>query len=300
MPLFFVISGYLHKQPNSMEAFVSSIRRKTVRLLVPYVSFYFLILTVLKIESNQPLSITLTDITRLLLGGQNLGSGFAPLWFVTVLYLTQLAFSLLLLKVRNGKGVAAVIFSAYVLAYFDSVLSLSGRDIHFIWNADVALLAIGFYSIGYLLKRNKTSFDGRLLVICSLITCTAIGLDALGTIDYSLNMRSSRYNHFILDLLIPVAISVLIIYLSHVLEKSGISKYLGQIGKYSLSIMYLHLTLNIISDHFMPRNFLFVTIIGVTVPILISKYFFETNYVTRFLFLGEVPQRKPRQVTKAV
>lgn len=293
MPLFFVISGYLHKQPDSIGQFLESTRRKIARLFVPYVSFYFLILTILKIESNQALAINLNDLSRLIWGGQRMGSGLAPFWFITVLFLTQISFSLLRLKIKNNKAFFAAIALAYVLSYFDSLLSQSGHDIQFFWNADVVLLAIVFYSVGYLLKSERIAIQWKMVTLCSLITCSAIVFDWLGIIDYSLNMRTSRYDHFLLDILIPVAMCILIIHLSGYLERFSISKYLAQAGKDSLTIMYLNLTINIISDNFVPRHFLFVTILGVIIPILISKFVFEKYSLTRFLFLGELPRKKP-------
>lgn len=290
MPLFFLISGYLHKQPDSFDMFVKNTRRKTCRLLVPYVSFYCLILVIEKINYGQA-AITLKDFTRLLFGGQLLGGFFASFWFITVLYLTQIAFSLLLLNLKTAKAVSAVLVSAYILSYLDSLFSVSVYDIKFLWNADVVLLAVVFYSAGWLLKNKKVVIKRSVLLLCSFITCITIILDAQGIINYSLDMRSSTYNHFLLDLLVPVGICMMILQFSRFLEKYRTSKYLMLAGRYSLPIMYLHLTINIISDHFYPRNFLFVTIIGVVIPILLSKFIFEKSTLTKFLFLGIRPNK---------
>lgn len=291
MPLFFILSGYLHKQPDSFDLFVKNTGRKSCRFLIPYVSFYFVILFIRKIINSQPLAIAINDIFPLIWGGQLLVSAFAPFWFITVLYLTQLSFSILLLKVKNSKALFAVIFSAYILSYFDSLLSISGHDIKFIWDADVVLLAIVYYGVGCLLKSNKIVLDGKAVSLCSLITLTAIVVDAYGIINYSLNMRSSRYNHLLLDLLIPIAVSMLVIYFSRLIERYRAGSGLAHVGRYSLQIMCLHLTINIIADQFIPRNFLFVTIIGVIIPMLVSKLIFEKTQLTRLLFLGRLPNK---------
>ena len=44
MPLFFLISGYLHRQPDSLTEIFSVSVQKTYRLLIPYLSYYILIL----------------------------------------------------------------------------------------------------------------------------------------------------------------------------------------------------------------------------------------------------------------
>jgi fucose 4-O-acetylase-like acetyltransferase len=288
MPLFFIVSGYLHKQPDSWDAFKKSTRKKTLRLLVPYVSFYFLVLVIAKIVSHQVFAITIKDLTRLICGGQMLGSFFASFWFVPVLFLTQTAFSILLLKVKNHKGFWAVIIAAYVLSYCDSLFSQSIYDVKYFWNADVVLLAIVFYSAGYFLKNREGVVNRNVLLSCSLVTALAIIVDASGIVTYSLNMRSSRYNHFLLDLLIPISMCILIIHLCRFIENFGFSQYLVQVGRYSLTIMYLHLTINIITDQFYPRNFLVVSILGTAIPILMSKFIFAKSSLTKFLFLGEL------------
>jgi fucose 4-O-acetylase-like acetyltransferase len=299
MPLFFIISGYLHKQPDSPDMLAKNIGKKSRGLLIPYVSFYFLIFLVNKVITGQPPAIAIKDFFPLIWGGQLLVSAFAPFWFITVLYLTQLSFSVLLLKVKNKKTLFVIIFSSYVLSYFDSLLSVSGHDIKFMWDADVVLLAVVYYGAGYLLRTNKIVLDRKSLTLCSLIACTAVALDSLGLMDYSLNMRSSRYNHFLLDLLIPIAISMMVLYFSRMIEKYSVGSGLANVGRYSLQIMCLHLTVNIIADHFVPRNFLFVTLIGIIIPILFSKFIFEKTKLTRFLFLGALPDRENQDYNRA-
>lgn len=291
MPLFFIISGYLHKQPDSFDTFAAKTRKRTCRLLIPYVSFYLLILLIAKFEGSLPLAINIKDITRLLCGGQMLTGFFASFWFITVLYLTQIAFSLLLLNIRNPKAVAAIIALSYLLSYFDSLFSVSGHDIRFLWNADVVLFAIVFYSIGYLLKNNKIAVNPKVLALCSLVACMAVIFDAFGIIDYTLDMKISRYNHFLLDLLIPTSLSILVLRLSRFVEKYSFSKYLVHAGIYSLSIMYLHMPINILMDHICPRNPLVVSVVGIVIPVLISKFIFERHYLTRLLFLGKLPRK---------
>lgn len=283
MPLFFIIAGYLHKQPDSWAMFAQRTRKKTVCLLVPYVAFYLTLLPVYKIVSGLPLVITLADLKRLILGGQMFGSLFAPFWFITVLYLSQVTFSLLLLKVKDSKKLAAILAVSYILAYLDSLYTQTVYDYKVMWNADVVLLAVVYYGAGYLLRSHNGTGRPSLVWGSLLITFLAVVLDAADLINYSLNMRSGRYNHFLLDFLIPVSICILIMLLSRNLEGLCLGKYLAQAGLNSLSIMYLHLTVNVIWDLFFSRNYIVVTILGLIFPILISKLIFVKHHSTRVI-----------------
>ena len=78
MPLFFIISGYLHKQPQTLDGVLNYNLKRTVQLLVPYVSFYLLILFIQKVGLHQSMTITMNDLKQLLLGGQRLDGSFGP------------------------------------------------------------------------------------------------------------------------------------------------------------------------------------------------------------------------------
>ena len=58
MPLFFILSGYLHKQPGSFSEILFVIVQKTYRFFVPYTAYYFLIWFGMRAYFQMPLAFT--------------------------------------------------------------------------------------------------------------------------------------------------------------------------------------------------------------------------------------------------
>lgn len=289
MPLFFIISGYLHKQPQTLDGVLNYNLKRTVQLLVPYVSFYLLILFIQKVGLHQSMTITMNDLEQLLLGGQRLDGSFGPFWFITTLYLTQVVFSFLL-RAKNNKLIFLVIIAFYMLSFLDSSTALFSKDV--IWNANVTLIAIVYYYVGYLLKNRHSIFNRYTLIICLTIIVVFISFNVSGFYGYSLNMKTVVYNNFLLDLIIPISFSLIVLMLSRCIEKSQFGNGLSFVGKFTLTIMYLHIPVNLVASQFLTIHPVVFLGLGTTIPIFISIFIFEKFDLTRFLFLGILPDRK--------
>ncbi len=291
MPLFFIISGFLFEKSNKKEGrLLAKIRDKTYKYLIPYCSFYFLILIVLRVDACLWPLITIEDVKILLIGGAELVGAFGPFWFITVLYLTQIVFLLITEYVNNKVGAIIIVF-CYILSH----VSLFRNTI--IWDANVTLYALFFFGAGYMCAAYplEKKFRKSAVAIAVIIVFLSIVLQTLGVMNYRLDMKSASYNNLILDIVIPTSFSLVVLDISRVLSKMPIGKCFAFIGKDTLPIMYLHIPISyLVLNHFDFQN-LIMTIIciiaGIIFPILISRFVFEKFDITRKIFLGDLKRR---------
>lgn len=283
MPLFFMISGYLHKQPNYLKEIKTIIVKKTYRFLIPYFSYYFVILIIMKINFNMPLNLVWNDLKAILIGGEYLTGCFGVFWFITVLYFTEIVFFFIMYIPSITIRVLTVLM-LYSISHFSII------KIPCYWAVDITLYAILFYYIGFIIKKINVELNWNHILVCSLgMNLVLVLLQVYEIIDYQLVMKNKTYNHFILDILIPVSFCITILGVCWKCKNNTGLKYLSLIGKYSLPIMYLHIPVYyIFSERLSFRNasilFIFLAII---IPIIISKCFFEKVHILRFLFLGK-------------
>lgn len=101
MPLFFFISGYLYNSDISIEKYL---KKKFLRLIVPYLSFLFLLsipdyIVCFNSANSTMNSHLFGDIISLTIkqiyGGRDLYGWFDVFWFVTCLFLTQQIFHII-------------------------------------------------------------------------------------------------------------------------------------------------------------------------------------------------------------
>ena len=149
MPLFFFLSGYLHKpQPGGPYA-----RRKAIHLLVPYVSFLLFIAALRFVHLLHHRELNAAVLRRGLLhglwGGSQLGGMFSVLWFLTCLFLTQQIMNWMLLHLRLVPLIAITLgamFAGDGLSHLFPSFSLP-------LGANVVLAAMPFFLLGSLSRR---------------------------------------------------------------------------------------------------------------------------------------------------
>jgi len=295
MPLFFILSGYTLKPKENMSEFFMWLRKRSYQFLIPYAAFGILIVIIVScldlISGNFNLIKPVKNVAKLIFGGQILDGPFGVFWFITSLFLAQILFVLLLIKVKSNIKRATILMIAYVLSH---IQALYFSDIPIPWNADVSFMVIVYLAIGYYLR----PFFAKLIKLNNFIILTSlsllfISLDSLGFIKYSLDMKYSLYNHFFLDLIIPVIFSLWICMMCYSLVRfKYLNNILAKIGIISLTIMYLHLPINAIIPN---NNWIVFTFAGVVIPFLIH-IILERFKITQYLFLGQIPKFNSRIV----
>lgn len=284
MPLFFVVSGYLHKNINSASELAPWIKKRSRQLLLPYVSFGTLIAVIYFTQDFSIINL-LTNLIKLLHGGESLFGYYGVFWYITCLYLTQVLFSIILLKIKETKHVVSLLLLFYLIANFISYTPLL-QKLTVTWNADVVFLSIVYYSLGFYGKNNIKKLINKpisLMVTCSL-GILVIFLNVNKFINFGMDMKYNNYGLPVLNILIPLIFILFIFTISRYLPNKN--NILSLIGSASLTIMFLHIPINIIMQKITAGNILVYTIIGVILPLLVHYFIFNRFYFARRLFLG--------------
>ncbi len=237
VPLFFFLAG-VNFSKSHLDDFFLFFKKRFKRLLIPYLffnllSYGFWIMRIKIFDSPQEV-----PILRPLLG-IFYGNGHnkwlvhnEPLWFFICLFVAQM-FLFLILKLSKTKMYTIVFLCFFAfIGYLDSKY----LKIRLPWSIDVALTAVVFLGIGYILKENlqklKILKNPFLLVLFFLLNIFVVFLN--GKID----MNYNKYNNIFLF----YSGAFLGIYFW-----TGISMFIGNvntlkyIGSNSLSIFALHI-----------------------------------------------------------
>jgi len=285
MPLFFFISGYLFKSQNKKEYFL----KKTRTLLLPYFSF-LIILYPIEYPFLEGSSL-IKYILKPIYGGRLLNNGLIAFWFITCLFLTQQLFNLLIQKIKSEKIFALIIFSFLIISYINSEFYPSFT---LPWNANVVFAAIPFFYAGYLLKKQYYSINIKVILIFIAISLCFVYYK--NQIIY--DMKTAYYGIPFISFVLSLTSILFIIIFSKKIEKLKVfSIPLNYIGEKSMVIMFLHQPIYI----YLINNFNFSTFITYLIIIGISCMFyliFDSNLITKFLFLGSKKKIKNKIITK--
>lgn len=158
MPLFFFISGIFVKESIRQQTFIDYLKNRVQRLLIPYLFFsifsYFLWFFVIgKIKRDvlpaNPLLHFFSNIIYGIGGGEWLDFNIT-LWFFPCLFVTELLF-FFLIRLPSRKTLGLALFSLSIIGYF--LFKVVGSDnFRLPFGADIALTAVVFYGLGYLVK----------------------------------------------------------------------------------------------------------------------------------------------------
>jgi acyltransferase len=241
MPLFFVISGFLHKDKPLREFLIAKIHR----LYLPYALFtvvsWLFYMAVLGLQGRGDLiGDHLPKIISLFTGtGRNGGND--PIWYLTCLMVVSLLFWLLDhgLKKPGRIFLAALLISG--LGYY-----LSLRRIFLPFKVDVALTALLFYCLGYYVRRqavlqwlaqlNRLWLGGLLLFCLALHFYLArLNIDLTGIPKVSM-ISNNLGNYFLFYLAAICAI----VFLFVVGYRIGSIHCLNFLGHNSLIVLAAH------------------------------------------------------------
>ncbi|WP_432357160.1 acyltransferase family protein [Sporosarcina sp. UB5] len=304
MPAFFILSGLFFKPILEKGLMKSTIHKRFMQLIVPYL-FFLISITLIRYgiefgSGNMDLSWYLNDLWTLVVGGRFIRGAYGVFWFVTTLFFTYIFF-LLLTKYLNRTKQFITLGVFYVIALFESIFAMhviggkpseAAQSIPMIWNIDVALMAIVYFAIGYYFKEFWMDVPKRWMVVALVISVTAVLLDSFHLIDYRLSMKFLRYDHFVLDLVIPLSFTVLFVGIFQFITARLSLTWLQKIEKHSLSIMYLHIFADIILNDYFTYGLIGFTAIGLFIPIIVSILIKKLLPNGKILLGGFSPKKK--------
>jgi len=237
IPVFFFISGYLHK----VELQKIFLNKRIKTLLIPYIFFYASsTLVYLFIQhysaSPDPSSLQFQRVLGLFYGvGDGEWMFNITLWFLPCLLVVALSYNLLLLYIKKTKIVIILLAIFSVVGYLGSLY----LPFRMLWGVDVAISGIVFYGLGALLK-NKVRFEkllknkNKLVIILLLLMINA----TTAFINIEVDMNSNVLGNYFLFYISSISGIAWILLLSkEVIRKS---KFLEYFGKNSLIILGTH------------------------------------------------------------
>lgn len=183
LPLFFVLAGYSFNPTNIN--FRSFVIKKTKRMLVPYFSLggilvvYYMLRRFL-LFGDKDIGIYLGLIRDLFLQRR-----FLSIWFITALFISLLIFYLI--NSMTGNRFVATVLVSGTAGTIGFVYTLNnGKPLY--WNLDIAVEALLFLSMGYVIK--KTHLVEK---ICLWTTMKRVVIAVFcGTVTVAFSMKNYR------------------------------------------------------------------------------------------------------------
>ena len=229
IPLFFVISGYC-----TVSEF--KISNKFKKLLIPYVFFSFLFLGLhSSFDKKHLLGVLYSRYCLYPRGTEDnvffLNVDNAPLWFLTAMFVSYMAFWLL---IRFPKYELYLAFVMFLLAYV-----LRKLPVLLPWSIDTCFIFALFLRSGIALRQHRILDRLKWPGFCCLLCLYGILCYASGD---NVNLSVREYGRSLL-LLLPAAFigCVVLIKISRYVEGLLVAKFFSCIGRLSLPIFCLHL-----------------------------------------------------------
>lgn len=278
MPLFFILSGTLFKIKKIDREYIQAILKK---MYLPFL-FWAAIIYLIDDRSN-----ILKYFLKVLWGGRLLPGVF---WYINCYIISSIVLQMIM-KMKKSI-VVSIIAGMYILAVLESNIIWKYNFFEYDllpWAVDISLMAVGYMYIGVRLQNYKSIIDERMynlfLTAAFLISTGFIAMQSLGVINYQYDMKKLLYTNILLNVVIPLSFWILLEWICQVLTKIPVlNSILSYIGRHTLVIMYLHLSINRVIGKVIQLNIFEYLLFGVLVPIIINyvfvsfiQYFKEDN-----------------------
>lgn len=304
MPAFFIMSGLFFKPLLEKGTMLPGIKKRFMQLIVPYL-FFIVLITVIRYGmeigyGNTDIAWYLNDLMKIIIGGRFVRGAYGVFWFVTTMFFSFIIFTLITKYLSRGKQLALIVVF-YLVAHIESLFVMqviegstveSAQSIPVLWNVDVALMAVVYLAIGYYGKEFWMEIKNRVWFGAISVAVIAFFANEVGWIDYELSMKFLNYEHFALDLIIPVAFTIVLIGLFQRISLKMELSVLQRIQKHSISIMYVHIFADIVLNDFFTYGLVGYTLIGVIVPICISLIIEKTVPFGQVFLGGYRPKKQ--------
>jgi len=290
MPLFFIISGYLFKPQEDWPSFINWSVRRTCQLLLPYISFMAIIVVTEYYLGNKNLDyhkIADCFAFNFYPGGRYTGGFYVIFWFVTCLYTTQIAFAFVHKAFKSSAACLSIVGIAFILVHYAPFIAFTNQYV-IPWNIDVALFALAYYAFGFYAREVLKRVNTTVTAASAAVSVALIFYGLLGLFKYSINLKYGTYSTLLMDLSVPIVMSVVLIACSQKCTAFIAGNTLALLGRYSLPIMYLHLPVNIILHNYYNYTYgpIAFVLIGLAVPAVLAALLLERFWFTRVLLLG--------------
>lgn len=235
VPLFFLIAGLFHPK----EVTINTVKRRAKMILIPYffwATALFLFWFFAGRKYGESATVALSPLDNFIgifyaQGGPEYMDWGIPMWFLPCIFLVFLFFSGIR-KIKNNI-LTAIVFTVLVTGGF---LWAVFTDIHLPWSIDVALVAMGFYGIGYVLKEQ-------------LVRISQFKALSLMTILFVIHLAAFYYNTTKPDMYRSIYGNELLFFISGLTGSFAyllffklvpVFKFLGYLGRHTIVLLATH------------------------------------------------------------
>jgi acyltransferase len=233
MPLFFFISGLVFK-PIYEKPMKWILVKYFKQLLIPY--YIFAVMTYIFASISGTTDLSIKGIGYQLFGivygsGSDGMLGYnVVLWFLPCLFITKLLFVSLLRRVSQTRSILLALFGSAMLG---ASLSLFAPWIKFPFGCEIALTALPFLGIGYILRKERPLFAKFKTYKLPIATASILLTILIATFNYHISgiKVDLRSNHLgIIPLFYLSAFSGIIGWtaVSYIIKKNAFLEYIGR------------------------------------------------------------------------
>ena len=237
MPLFFLISGYLYNDKyNNLFEYV---KKSAKTILLPYLYacvFYIIVYYVIGRHCGEDANDYREfnyALYAIIYGNYKALFFNGVLWFLPCLFINNILLCIIL-KYIKFKEVALVILC---------ICGYTLKNMHLVFNIDIAFITVAFSYIGYKIKNIKINNTPIIAIIILYVIFFYINT----TID----VANREYGNIIIFVMCGSLGSIIVLYLSCFLINTKLEKQFMALGENSMLIMTTHLfTFSVITGIF--------------------------------------------------
>lgn len=264
MPLFMMIAGFFHPNRSAGE----QVRKRFISLVAPYFlwsTFLYGIWYFVTRKFGDSASLDLSPLKNLIgvfwaQGDRDYMDWGIPMWFLPALFVTFLAFWAVL-KIESR----TIRFLVLGLAVATGLFYPHFSRLNLVWSANIAMTALFFYAAGFYGFGRISSLSKRQAIFTMAATCVIHAL--LFGLNAKVDMYRAIYGNEALFLINGITGSLFVLCF---FKSFPVFKFLGFIGKFSLTILALQL--------------LAMTFIKAVILLATGDAVFEFSEAERFLF----------------
>ena len=293
MPAFFLISGFLFKESSTVLELKCKIIGKSKSLMIPYIVFTFGIVIIAALF--EIVTIDINYILKAFYGGKLMYGILGVFWFVTVLLMTYILFSLASFFIKSKTKFITLILMCFLLARLEYyMIFFEHKALILPLNIDSVLMAVFFFFLGHMFKEHYQDIKIKVIHKTILFFIMALGVFLsvfVIPIDFQFDMKYQQYGTIYWNLTIPIVMSFCLLIISIAMSKFALFKTIFVIiGQASLVIMYLHLLIKQLLISFDIYNLHTYVLLSIVLPVFFYKLI-ERSPLLSFLLLGK-PRRK--------
>jgi fucose 4-O-acetylase-like acetyltransferase len=298
MPLFFFLSGFVHKDKPLREFVLSKINSLYIPYLVfSFISWVFYLVRLYCHGRFNEISIHLPKIYSLINGTANNGGNY-PIWFLPCILMVSIFFFLINHYLKKPILKQGIILVLSLVGYLFSIYKVK-----LAFQLDIALTGLVFYGLGFIVKeygflqkldriRNYHVF--LFVLLCELIHILTAYLNTRISAISHVNMAGNQMGNYFLFYVSALAAITAFMILGYKIRNIRIINFLGV---NTLIILAVHKPLlqvmnHICNDYMNISTFLYRTVASVIAVILsLALGVFLTRKIP--FFLGKRPLIPP-------